>query len=109
MKTSFKQLGLFTALALLTLPSLAASENASQASKHSALAAAHSTVATAKVASGVVAAPLMVSGATGKAAGKAGDVLMEFALEDEPLEITDQTVTADPAPRNLKVSDQQEI
>ncbi|MDO6747619.1 hypothetical protein [Gilvimarinus sp. 1_MG-2023] len=99
------QIGLLALTALCTLPACAASDNASQAIKHSGLAAGHSAVAGAKVVSGAVATPMIVVGEVGKAAGKAGDVMMDFALEDAPLEVSDKVIIADPAPRHLPKRD----
>ncbi|WP_339617433.1 hypothetical protein [uncultured Gilvimarinus sp.] len=99
MNKSTKQIGLFTLLALSALPASAASQNASKAAEHSALAAGHSATAGAQVVSAAVATPLVVVGEVGKAAGKTGEKMMKFALDDEPLEISDDTIIADPAPR----------
>jgi len=109
MKSSTKVTSLLLLAAVLTTPAWAVSDNASQAGKHSAMALAHTGVATTKVVSAVAAAPLVVIGELGKAAGEAGDSMMGYALEDEPLEISDDTVIADPAPRHVNARKQQEI
>jgi hypothetical protein len=111
MTRSIKQAGLFTLLTLSVLPACAASQNASKAAEHSALAAGHSATAGAQVVSAAVATPLVVAGEVGKVAGKTGEKMLEFALDDAPLEISDDTVVADPAPRQQMrtVNDQGEI
>ncbi|MCP8898131.1 hypothetical protein [Gilvimarinus xylanilyticus] len=98
------QIGVLILSAAMALPACAASNNASQASKHSTLAAGHSVVAGTKVVSGAVAAPLVITGKIGEAAGKAGDAMMDYALTDEPLEVSEETIVAqpDPAPRQMK-------
>lgn len=76
-----------------------------QASKHSALAAAHGVASTAKTASAVIAVPLVVAGsvtmAIGNASLEAGASLAEAASKKGPLVITETTVTADPAPNQV--------
>lgn len=96
-----QQVGLFALIAAFTLPACAASNNASQAVKHSGLAVGHTAVAGTKVVSAVVATPMIVVGEVGKAAGKAGDHMMDYAQEDTPLEVSDEVIIADPAPRDL--------
>ena len=75
-----------------------ASTNAAQASAHMAAASGHAIVGVTKLASGAVAVPLMISGAVGKASGKAGEVLWNGAEIGKPLKVSDETVTAGPAP-----------
>lgn len=77
-----------------------ASTNAAQASGHIAAASGHAVLAGAKLTSGTIAVPLMVSGAIGQASGKAGEVLWKEAHEEfgKPLKVSDETVTAGPAP-----------
>lgn len=106
-----KQVSLLALLTLSALPSYAASQNASKAGEHSALAVGHSTVAGAQVVSAAVATPLLVADEIGKAAGKTGQKMMQFALDDKPLKISDETIIADPAPRQQmqKRNDQGEI
>lgn len=71
--------------------------NAGTASKQSGQALKHGALASGQVVSATVAVPLVVVGEMGKVAGKAGEGLMEFAI-DQPLEVSDTTITADPAP-----------
>ena len=81
----------------------AASDNYSAASKHSALATTHSAKGTAQVASGVVAVPLIAAGSVGLVSLAAGDKVIRNAkalgkTADEPLEITEVTITVDRSP-----------
>ena len=102
---------LLITLTMTSLQSFAdsgASQNASTASKHSALAAAHSTVASAKIGSAVVATPLIVAGAIGNVSLQAGNALMEGAISTTPLEITDKTITAAPSPAQIMKVNKQE-
>lgn len=71
--------------------------NAGTASQQSGQALKHGAIASGQMVSGVVAVPLMAVGAVGHVAGEAGQGLMELAI-DEPLEVSDTTVTADPSP-----------
>lgn len=71
--------------------------NAGAASRQSGQAAKHGALAAGQVVSATVAVPLVVVGEVGKAGGKAGEALAEFAV-DQPLEVSDVTLTADPAP-----------
>lgn len=105
MNKSTKRVALFTLLTVCALPAMAASQNASKAAEHSALAAGHSTVAGAQVVSAAVATPLVVLGEIGKAAGKTGEKMLDFAFDDAPLEISDDTIIADPAPRQHMQTD----
>jgi hypothetical protein len=77
------------------------SENGSAASKHSALAASHGTVASAQVGSAVVAIPLIVAGSVGQVSGQLGSKLMTGAIADGPLEITERTITVTPSPKQM--------
>lgn len=80
----------------------------SAAAGHSSEALAHGVVGTAKLASGVVAVPLLVVGAVGAASTQTGAALMDeaagtrdgvaHAQMGEPLPITDETITAGPSP-----------
>ena len=77
-----------------------------QASKHSVLAVTDGAVSTAKVASVVVAAPLVVGGAslvTGSAIAESGQKVKGSHAHQGPLVISDKTVTADPAPNQVIV------
>jgi len=74
--------------------------HASKASKHSVLAVSHGLASTAKVASAAVAVPLLVVGSVGVVSGAAGSTLMTSAINhNEPLTITEITITADPSPK----------
>lgn len=90
-----------TTISLSTFANSGLSDNASAASKHSALAASHATVATAQVGSAVVAVPLVVVGKVGTASLHAGEKLMNNATGSQSLEITDKTITAGPSPKNM--------
>jgi hypothetical protein len=76
-----------------------------QASKHSALAVVDGAVSTAKVASVVVAAPLVVVGgaslATGSVLADSANKVTNSHVHQGPLVISDKTVTADPAPNQV--------
>lgn len=73
----------------------------SKATKHSALAASHAGASSSKVVSAAVAVPLIITGSAGQVSTATGESLMEKATGNEPLEITDTTVTADPAPSQV--------
>lgn len=91
-----------------------ASEHASQGSRHSALASAHSTVAVGQVASGIVAVPLLVVGSAAVVSGAAGASLLDAASGDhsikrnEPLEISEITITVDRSPAEQMKADKKE-
>lgn len=76
------------------------SEHAGQSVGHSAQAIGHGLVGTAKLASAVVAVPLMAAGAVGEVSGKAGDSLMDASSTPigAPLEVSDESVVAGPSP-----------
>jgi hypothetical protein len=102
---------LLITLSITSLQSFAdsgASQNGSAASKHSALAASHGTVASAKLGSAVIATPLIVVGAIGNASMQAGNALMENAVSTTPLEVTDKTITAAPSPAQIMKANKQE-
>ena len=102
---------LLITLTMTSLQSFAdsgASQNASNASKHSALAAAHGTIASAKLGSAMIATPLIVVGAIGNVSLQAGNALMEKAVSTTPLEVTDKTITAAPSPAQIMKANQQE-
>jgi hypothetical protein len=63
------------------------------------MAIEHGTVASAKLVSGVVAVPFIIAGSTGEASTAIGKSLLELAVDDGPLEITEKTVTADVSPQ----------
>ncbi|WP_045856479.1 hypothetical protein [Teredinibacter purpureus] len=92
------------AFSAIATPALAASENASQAGHHSALAVSHTAIASSKIVAAVAATPLVITGNMANAAERTGDTLMRYALSNEPLEISDATVVAGPAPRDLNLS-----
>jgi len=104
---------LLITLTMTSLQSFAnsgASQNASAASKHSALAASHGTVASVKLGSAVIATPLIVIGAVGNASLQAGNALMESAVSTTPLEVTDKTITSAPSPAQImKVNKQGDL
>lgn len=93
---------------LQTFANSGASENTSAASKHSALAVAHGSAASVKVASAVIATPLIVVGSVGVVSSGAGSALMESAIATTPLEITDKTITAAPSPAQMMKANKQE-
>ena len=70
------------------------------ASSHASRSAAHSIAASGQVVSGVIAVPLMSAGVVGAASAQAGEALWDGATAPAhgPLEISDETVTAGPAP-----------
>lgn len=88
-----------------------ASHHSGQASKHSALALSHTVAGSAKVASAVTAAPIIVAGGVSQAAGsvvlelgkglsKASHASDSISSQqgDKALTITEITITADQAP-----------
>ena len=102
---------LLITLTMTSLQSFAnsgASQNAGAASKHSALAASHGTVASAKLGSAIIATPLIVVGAIGNVSLQAGNALMENAISTTSLEITDKTITAAPSPAQIMKVNKQE-
>jgi len=99
---------LLTTTSLQSFADSGASENASAASKHSALAASHGTVASAKLGSAVIATPLIIVGAIGNVSLKSGNALLKNALSTTPLEITEKTITAAPSPAQMMKANQQE-
>jgi hypothetical protein len=101
MKHCKPSLGLVALSFLLALPAHAGSGNASEAGKHSGLAAGHSVVAGTQVASAAVAVPLIVTGVVGEVSGEVGGSLMDHASKPRRLEISDEVIVADPAPRHL--------
>jgi len=102
---------LLITLTLTSLHSFAdsgVSQNASAASKHSALAASHGTAASAKLGSAVVATPLIMVGAIGSTSLEIGSALMDNAVKATPLELTDKTITVTPSPAEIMKSTQEE-
>lgn len=78
-------------------------QHSGKAIKHSVLAAGTSVVTTAKVASVVVAVPLVVAGSAGVASIAAADSLHHKTKKVKAIEITEITITADPAPNKVMV------
>ena len=96
----------FITMALLANQACAADsvQHSGKAIKHSALAVGTSVVSTAKVASVAVAVPLVVAGSAGVASVAAADSLHHKSKKVEPIEITEITITADPAPNKVMVT-----
>jgi hypothetical protein len=87
-------------------------KHSGQASKHSVLAVGHGALSTAKVASAVVAVPIVVAGSVVLSAGAASvqtgasiasSLSHHHSDYDQPLIITETTITADPAPNKVIV------
>lgn len=111
-------------VSLLSLPAYAESgsvHHSGQASKHSVLAVAHGVGDSAKVASAVVAVPIIVAGGVSLAAGSTAVAIGEsigngaqhlsshhhrHATHTGPLKITEITITADPAPNQMGANTQ---
>jgi hypothetical protein len=72
--------------------------NAAASVNHSGKAIKHAAVASGQFVSGAVAVPLIAAGELGKATGKAGEALMDVATDKQSLEVSDITLTAEPAP-----------
>jgi len=70
---------------------------------HSGQAVSHGVAASAMASSGVVAIPLVLSGAVGHASGKAGKELWDIANTPigDPLPISDEAITAGPTPTEM--------
>ena len=79
-------------------------QHSGKAVKHSTLAAGHSVVTTAKVASVAVAVPLVVVGSTGVASVATATAIDKKMQKTKPIEITEITITADPAPNKVMVT-----
>ena len=91
-------------------------QHSGQASKHSILASGHGVSSSVKVASAVTAVPFKVVGSVattvGSASTKTGKALKTAAnekLHNTTLVITETTITADPAPNKVIISQQQKI
>ncbi|UUC49582.1 hypothetical protein NOX82_27530 [Pseudomonas citronellolis] len=78
---------------------VASTQHAAAASGHAASAVGHGAVASGQVVGGAVALPLKAVGAVGEAADKAGDALLNSAGVSKPLPVSDDTVSAGPAPK----------
>lgn len=76
------------------------SEHSAKGSEHSIHALTETSVAGAKLTSGIVAVPLMIVGDVGGASGQAGDALWDSATQPigQPLEITDEIITSTVSP-----------
>jgi len=74
--------------------------HSAQATAHSTVAVGHSTAGAAKLTSAAVAVPLVAAGAIGAVSAEAGKGLSKAANSPigEPLEVSDETITAGPAP-----------
>ncbi len=102
---AFHKAALLLMSSLLVSPAFAADsgQHISKAGKHSALAVSHGTASTAKVASAVVAVPLIATGSVivvaGTMSAEAGSKLMESRSHNDEIIISDITITADPSPQ----------
>jgi len=96
----------------VSTPALAggASQHFSNALANSLEAIAQGTVAGFKLVSGAVAVPLMISGEIGRVSGQAGDELWQEANTPigTPLVITNDVITAGPAPADAMRSSPRE-
>lgn len=104
-----------TATSLITPPAMAEGgsvHHSGQASKHVVLAVVDGVETGAKVASAVVAAPIVIAGGVSLAAGsvavsvgdsiaQSGQRISVHAHSNAPLEVTDLVITADPAPNQV--------
>lgn len=106
MKQFHKMLSLGVVTVMLSHAVFAADSigNAAASVKHSGKAIKHGAVASGQLVSGAVAVPLVVVGEIGKASGKAGEALMDVATDKQPLEISDENITAEPAPAVVMAS-----
>ena len=89
----------------ITVHAEGSSHHSGQASKHSALALTQGVASTAKVASVAVAAPLILAGGvslvTGSVITESGRKVANSHAHHGPLVISETTVTADPAPNQV--------
>lgn len=69
-----------------------------QSTQHTAGSIGHALVGSGKLVSGAVALPFKAIGKAGEASEALGDLLWENATGESPLEVSDHTVTAGPAP-----------
>ena len=101
MKSFSKTFGLCV-MSLAVVPALAGgvSQHAGDSINHSAQAVAHSSAAGAKLVSGAIAVPLMLSGEIGKATGEMGEALWDDANQPigTPLRVTEDVITVGPSP-----------
>lgn len=89
-------------------------QHSGQASKHSVLAVGHGALSTAKVASAVVAIPVVVAGSVALTAGAAAASIVDASSQHHrhdhgPLLITETTITADPAPNKVIITQKKQI
>jgi hypothetical protein len=102
MKSSLFKAAIVIPMLLGTTSLMAAgpSEHSAKGSEHSIHGLAQTSVAGAKVTSGVVAVPLMIVGRIGETSGQAGKSLWDSATKPigEPLEITDEIITSTVSP-----------
>ncbi|MBI2994459.1 MAG: hypothetical protein HYY48_09850 [Gammaproteobacteria bacterium] len=112
MKQSTSMITGFAITAMISMPVAAggASYHLSQALANSMEALAQTTVGGLKLISGSIALPLMMGGEIGKVSGQVGDELWEEANTPigKPLVITDDIVTAGPAPAEAMKSKEEE-
>ena len=105
MKTLTALFTLILSVSSYSASAVGASENASEASKHSVLAVGHGIASTAQVASAVAVVPLAVVASVGEVSGDAANSLAEFAsgqpkkAADQTLEISEITVTMQRTPK----------
>lgn len=78
-------------------------QHSGKALKHSALASTHGVVTSAKVTSVAVAVPLIAVGSVGVGSLALADSVDKKVDKLAPIEITDKTITADPAPNQVMV------
>ena len=100
-KVLFPTIGLGVLLGISTAtPAADSFRHFSESLGHSSQAIGHATVGSLKLISGSAAVPFLLSGTIGQAAGEIGDALWEEANRPmgEPLEITDEVITAGPSP-----------
>ncbi len=72
--------------------------HSAQASQNGVNSVGHTLIAVNQATSGVAAVPFKVVGDVGQVSDDIGDTLLETAGFDEPLEVSNQTVTAGVAP-----------
>jgi hypothetical protein len=105
MKNLFLNITGLLAISLVSTNVLAAGpfEHSGQASKKSVQAIGHSSAAGAKLASGAVAIPLTIASEVGVASGETANALRKNDNQSvgEPLEITDEIITAGPSPEEV--------
>lgn len=105
MKTLTTILALVLGASSYSATAAGASENASEASKHSVLAVGHGVASTAQVTSAVALVPLAVVASVGEVSGKAANSLAEVASgkpnnkAPQELEISEITVTIQRSPK----------